>query len=303
MSTVSGIPAGQAIPEWPLWPGEPPGAPADPDSDQMTESPAAAETHDPGTFERVGRPSLFVYQSARPSGAAALMFPGGGYVHVAIGKGSGDIARHLNAAGISVFVLKYRLPSGRWAAGPDAVLQDGQRAIRLIRANAGRFTIDPSRVAVLGFSAGGHGAATLLARHQAQTYDAIDDADSQSARPDLAGLMFPVIALDRSFAHAESRDKLLGANAFVNVAARYSPDLHVTSDAPPTFLAHACDDQVVPVENSIAMYTALRAAHVAAELHVFQQGGHGLKLFGTPNRAWTELFLLWSNQHGFITPI
>jgi acetyl esterase/lipase len=302
MSVLDGIPADQATPwEWPLWPGKPPGAPADPDSDQMTESPAAAEMHDPGTFERVGRPSLFVYQTARATGAAALMFPGGGYVHVAIGKGSGDIARRLNAAGVSAFVLKYRLPSGRWAAGPDAVLQDGQRAIRLIRANAARLSIDPSRVAAVGFSAGGHGAATLVARSQAQSYDAIDDADTQSARPDLAGLMFPVIALDRGFAHAESRDKLLGANAPADLAARYSPDLHVTSDAPPTFLAHACDDQVVSVENSIAMYTALRAARVAAELHVFQKGGHGIRLYGTPNRAWMDLFLLWSKQHGFVT--
>jgi len=113
--------------------------------------------------------------------------------------------------------------------------------------------------------------------------------------------MFPVIALDRSFAHAVSRDRLLGVGAPADLAARYSPDLHVTPDAPPTFLAHACDDEVVPVENSIAMYKALRAAKVPAELHVFQQGGHGIKAFGTANRNWMDLFLPWSNQHGFTT--
>jgi len=244
---------------------------------------------------------MFVFRSTKPTGAAALMFPGGGYVHVAMG--GRDIPERLNAAGVTVFVLKYRLPSGRWAAGPDAVLQDGQRAMRLIRANAARYTIDPSKIAVLGFSAGGHGAATMVARSSAQTYDPIDDADAQSARPDLAGLMFPVIALDRSFAHAVSRDKLLGPNAPAELAARYSPDLHVTSASPPTFLAHACDDPVVPVENSVAMYTALRAAKVPAELHVFQQGGHGIKAFGTANRNWMDLFLPWSNRHGFITTI
>ena len=300
MSGPSGGSTDQAAPrEWPLWPGDPPGSPTNPDVDDETKSPDAVPEHEPGTFERVGRPSMFVFQSARPSGAAALMFPGGGYVHVAMG--GGFIPRRLNAVGITVFVLKYRLPSGRWAAGPDAVLQDGQRAMRLIRANAARYAVDPSKVAVLGFSAGGHGAATLVARSSAQTYDVIDDADTQNARPDLAGLMFPVIALDRSFAHAVSRDRLLGADAPVSVAARYSPDLHVTPDAPPTFLAHACDDEVVPVENSIAMYTALRAANVSAELHVFQQGGHGLKLLGTPHRVWMDLFLPWSNQHGFPT--
>jgi acetyl esterase/lipase len=227
------------------------------------------------------------------------MFPGGGYVHVAMG--GRDIPERLNAAGVTVFVLKYRLPSGRWVAGPDAVLQDGQRAMRLIRANADRYTVDRAMIAVLGFSAGGHGAATLAVRNQDQTYNPIDDADKHSARPDLAGLMFPVIALDRSFAHAVSRDQLLGANATAALAARYSPDLRVTADAPPTFLAHAYDDPVVPVENSIAMYRALRAANVPSELHVFQQGGHGLKLLGTPHRAWMDLFLPWSNRHGYIT--
>ena len=242
---------------------------------------------------------MFVYPSARPSGAAVLMFPGGGYQHVAIGKGSGDIARMLNAVGVCVFMLKYRLPLGRWAAGPDVVLQDGQRAMRLIRVHAGRLSID--RVAVLGFSAGGFGAATLATRYSAPAYDAIDVADRQSARPDIAGLFFPVIALDRSFAHAVSRDNLLGANAPADLAARYSPDLHIPADMPPTFLAHAEDDPVVSAENSVAMYKALVAAKIATELHIFPQGGHGLHVPGPPNRAWMDLFLPWANRNGFTT--
>jgi acetyl esterase/lipase len=285
--------------EWPLWPGDPPGTPPNPDSDEIAPSPTAMSDPGPGTYERVGKPSMFAFPSGHPTGAAALMFPGGGYVHVAMG--GSYIPRLLNAAGISVFVLKYRLPSGRWAAGPDAVLQDGQRAMRLIRANAERLSIDRAKVAVLGFSAGGHGAATLAVRSQERTYDPFDESDAWNARPDVAGLMFPVIALDRSFAHAESRDRLLGANASTELAARFSPDLHVTSDTPPTFLAHANDDAVVPAENSVAMYKALRAANVAAELHIFQQGGHGLKLPGTPHRAWRDLFLRWSSRHGFST--
>jgi acetyl esterase/lipase len=181
------------------------------------------------------------------------------------------------------------------------VLQDGQRAMRLIRANAKRFTVDREKIAVLGFSAGGHGAATLATRHHAQTYHAIDDADRQSARPDIAGMLFPVIALDRGFAHPASRLNLLGANAPADLAARYSLDLHVTADMPPTFLAHAQDDAVVSAKNSIAMHKALLAAKIPTELHIFPQGGHGLQLPGPPNRAWMDLFLAWSNRHGFTT--
>jgi len=278
-----------ARPEIALWPGPPPGAPADPDSDVMT--PTA--TDDPGTFERVGRPSLFVYAGAAGSGAAALMFPGGAYQHVAIGQGTGDIARRLNAAGITAFVLKYRLPSGRWAAGPDVVLQDGQRAMRLIRANARRFGID--RVAAIGFSAGGYGAASLVARHRETSYAPVDPADREDARPDLAGLMFPVIALDRPFAHAPSRDALLGAAADARRAARYSPDRLVTAGAPPCFLAHAADDAAVSAENSLAMFKALRAANVPVQMHIFEEGGHGLA-----RQPWMDLFLSWARTHGFV---
>jgi acetyl esterase/lipase len=297
MTSPAASPDPSAPVEWPLWPNDPPGTPAEPDVDQ-TSAPAGT---DPGTYEHVGLPSMFIYPSGRPSGAAALMFPGGGYQHVAIGKGSGDIARLLNAAGVSVFIVKYRLPSGRWAAGPDAVLQDGQRAMRLIRANADRLAVDRAKIAVLGFSAGGHGAATLATRFSAQTYDVVDSADRQSARPDVAGLMFPVIALDRSFAHPVSRLNLLGAIPPSDMAARYSPDLHVSADMPPTFLAHAQDDAVVSAENSLAMHKALLAAKIPTELHIFQQGGHGLHLPGRPNQAWMDLFLTWSNHHGFTT--
>ena len=280
-----------AKPEIGLWPGDPPGTPVLPDADAMT--PTAPD--DPGTFERVGRPSLFVYRSDTPNRAAALMFPGGGYQHVAIGKGSGDIARRLNASGITVFVLKYRLPSGRWTGGADIVLQDGQRAMRLIRAKAKQFAVDRERIAVLGFSAGGYGAATLLTRFRQPSYAAGDAIDEEDARPDLAGLMYPVIVLDRPFAHAPSRDALLGPDAPPERAAAYSPDLHVPADAPPTFLAHAYDDAAVPVENSLAMFKALTAARVPAQLHAFQEGGHGLH--GQP---WMVLFLAWIRSHGFV---
>jgi acetyl esterase/lipase len=247
-------------------------------------------------------PSLFVYPAPQPTGAAALMFPGGGFAHVAIGAGSGDIARQFNARGVSVFMLKYRLPSGHWAAGPDAVLQDAQRAVRLIRADAERYAINPEQIAALGFSAGGYGAAALVARSGAETYHPIDHADRLSARPDLAGLFYPVIVLDGPAAHQGSRTALLGAAPNAEDAARYSPYRHVTAGAPPTFLAHACDDTTVPVDNSILMFEALHSARVAAQLHAFERGGHGLNLEGPAGeaaRGWMGLFLDWAARHGF----
>ena len=277
-----------------LWPGALPGAPAQPVTDVMT--PTAVD--DPGTFEAVGRPSLFLYPSASPNGAAALLYPGGGYQHVAIGKGTGDIARRLNGAGITVFVLKYRLPQQGWANGPETVLQDGQRAIRIIRTRAAEWSVDHNRIAALGFSAGGYGAAILATRFDRPSYPAADAIDTENAKPDLSALMFPVIALDRPFAHIPSRTAIVGADASPELAAQYSPDLSLSSQTPPVFLAHAMDDEVVKPENSLAMYRALAALHKPAQLHLFQDGGHGLQ-FGT-GTAWMPLFLSWSRYHGFI---
>src|SRR5262249_7821327 len=152
--------------------------------------------------------SMFAYPSTNPNGAALIMCAGGGMVRINIGGGSGDIARRFNDAGVTVFMLKYRLPSGRWTSGADASLQDAQRAARLIRATARHFQIDPQRIGVIGFSAGGYVAASLATRPDAHVYEAVDAADRESAAPNLAALMYPVIALDRPFAHPQSRDGL-----------------------------------------------------------------------------------------------
>jgi acetyl esterase/lipase len=222
--------------------------------------------------------------------------------HVAIGAGSGDIARRLNAFGVTVFILKYRLASGHWAAGPNAVLQDAQRAMRMIRAQANRFSIDPAQVAAIGFSAGGYGASALVARSLDETYAPIDQVDRLSARPDLAGLFYPVIVLDGPAAHAGSRAALLGGNPIAEDQSRYSPYRHVTGHAPPTFLAHAYDDPVVPVQNSLLMFRALHNVGAAAQLHAFERGGHGLNLEGPQGeaaRSWMNLFLDWAGRHGW----
>ena len=153
-------------------------------------------------------------------------------------------------------------------------------------------------MAVLGFSAGGYGAGTLATRFDQQSYPAADMVDAEYARPDLAGLMFPVIVLDRPFAHIPSREAIVGADASPERAAQYSPDLLVSAQTPPIFLAHAMDDPVVEPQNSFAMYRALMDRHRPAQLHLFETGGHGLQ-YGT-GTAWMQLFLSWSRYHGFI---
>jgi acetyl esterase/lipase len=285
--------------EWRLWSDEAPGSPADPVAETMIEE-TPSRHGDPGIFTSVRWPSLFVYPSRRPNGAALLMAPGGAFARVAIGAGSGDIARRFNMAGVCVFMLKYRLPSGRWSAGVDTSLQDAQRAVRWIRARAAQFDVDRNKVGVIGFSAGGFVAASLATRFAEHVYDHGGSVDDESARPDFAALVSPVIALDRPFAHAGVREALLGGAAREE-GTRASPDLHASAAMPPTFLAHAVDDPVVSVENALAMFAALRAAQAAVEAHLFERGGHSLASTALGSSGnWLALFLDWAAAHGFV---
>jgi acetyl esterase/lipase len=252
---------------------------------------------------RIGHPQMTVFRPARPNGAAVLVMPGGGYIRVVIDKEGFEVGRRLAAAGVTAFVLRYRLPRDGWAAPADAPLADAQRALRLIRARAATDGLDPQRVAVLGFSAGGHLAASLSTRFGAQVYAPVDAADRLSARPDLCGLGYPVLDLAPAIWHRGSSEALLGANATAEMRAAYSPNRHVTAAMPPTFIFHAADDPSVPVENSLALFATLRAAKVPAELHVFEEGGHGFGIWlarGKPAAAWPDLFLAWARRHDFL---
>lgn len=284
----------------PLWPRRPPGAPAGLPAEQLVERAADGQPHD-RYAAHIARPTIIVFRAAQPNGNAVLIAPGGGYVRVVTDKEGYETARWLNARGISAFVLRYRLPGDGWARRQDVPLQDAQRAMRLIRANARSFEIDPQRLAMLGFSAGGHVAASLATRYAAQVYDPVDAADGLSARPQLAGLLYPVISMG-PFAHAGSRDELIGASARPADFVTYSPDRNVGVETPPTILVHAADDETVPVENSQRMFDALRAARVPTEMHVFEKGGHGfgLRLPATSTAArWPELFVTFARNHGF----
>lgn len=259
----------------PLWPGPAPGG----DSVRVTEQ---VILRNPGgdpedtAFLHVTRPWLMMRRPMVPNGSAVLIIPGGGFQRVAVRRSGGAIDQWLASLGYTTFVMTYRLPGDGWAAGPDTPLQDAQRAIRLIRARAPALGLDPARVAVLGFSAGGHVAARLATRFEHETYAPVDDADTLSTRPVACGLFFPVITLTPPHAHANSLRALVGEGASDARRNAVSAEQHVPSGTPPTFIAAAADDPVVPVENSLMMWSALRARHVRTEMHIFESGGHNL---------------------------
>jgi acetyl esterase/lipase len=231
-----------------------------------------------------------------------LIIPGGSYQRVVVGKEGSEIAKWLNGRGIAAFVLLYRLPADGWSAGPDAPLQDAQRAVRLIRRQAPVLGLDPNRVAVMGFSAGGHLAARLATRFSLATYDPIDEVDGLPARPDLVALGYAVISFKDGVGHAGSRTQMLGRNPDAETVNTYSAEVDVPSQTPPTFLMCAADDATVPPDNSILMFQALRRARVPAALHIFEAGGHGFGLrseTGPSTASWPDLFLAWSRGHGF----
>jgi len=283
-----------------LWPGAAPGG------EQVTVTPVVTERWtDPAFHDRFARyttdPILTVTRPERPNGASLLLIPGGGYKWAVVDKEGLDCARVFAAAGITCFVLRYRLPGDGWAAGPDAPLQDAQRALRIVRARAAADGLDPTRVAVLGASAGGHLAGMLTARTD-RTYTPVDQADTVSMRPDLSILLYPVATMTDPFVHAGSRREMLGETPSAEAIERYSLERMDWSGRPPVFLLHAMDDDAVPVENSLQLLSALKAAGVKAEAHLFEEGGHGFGIrliAGKPAAVWPELVLRWATRRGW----
>lgn len=286
-----------------LWPQTPPGGEGISLENRVKDFSELSKHVPEYASDRIGMPHFAVFPAAKPNGAGLLLLPGGGYSSLWYVKEGDEIAARCNEAGITCFVLQYRLPGEGWAQRQDVPLQDAQRAMRLIRKDAAVHGIDPARLGVMGFSAGGHLAASLATRFDAKVYDPIDEADALSARPDVAGLIYPVITMGPG-THEGSRDNLLGPDAAALIA-DYSCEKLVTAQTPPSFIAHAVDDGAVPfAANALAMYKALQAAKVPSELHAFEAGGHGFALRdmeGKPYAAWPELFLAWAKSHGFIT--
>lgn len=260
-----------------LWPGDAPGA--------------------LGT-EDVDVPTLTVYPAAKDkaNGAAMLICPGGGYAHLAAHEGE-PVAKWFNSIGVSGFVLKYRL-------GPKyhhpVMLEDVSRAMRTIRAGAAKWELDPGRIGVIGFSAGGHLASTLATHFDAGNPDSADPIDRVSSRPDVAILLYPVITMT-SFTHGGSRKNLLGENPSQDLVDLLSNEKQVTEKTPPCFLVHAVDDKTVPVENSLAFFDACRAHKVIVELHLLSHGGHGFGLGGSdPDLQWPPICQRWLEWRGVL---
>jgi acetyl esterase/lipase len=236
-------------------------------------------------------------EKGKANGTAVIVFPGGGYINLTVTYEGADIAREFNKIGVTAFVVKYRLPSDAImvdkAIGP---LQDAQRAIQIVREKATEWGIQPNKIGVIGFSAGGHLASTLATHfHKA----VIPNNEHTSLRPDFAMLIYPVITFG-PFAHLGSRETLIGKNPSQELIDLYSSEKQITADTPPCFLIHAQDDNTVPVQNSILFYDALVNNKVKAEMHLFEEGGHGFGMVNPKSKnLWFDWAANWLNENGF----
>ena len=250
--------------------------------------------------EQADKPSLTIYRAARATtGTGIVVAPGGGYGGLAMDHEGRQVAAYLNAMGVSAFVLKYRL-------GPKyrhpIELGDAQRALRLVRHRAPELGVRPDRIGMMGFSAGGHLTATAGTRFDAGSPDAPDPIDRASSRPDFLILGYPVISFDPAVTHAGSVRNLLGENPDPTMIELLSNERHVTADTPPAFLFHTTADTGVPAENSVRFYLALKKAKVPAEMHIFENGPHGVGLaLGDPAlSAWPTLLANWMRGRGLL---
>jgi len=247
-------------------------------------------------------PTLTAYlpDPALASGAGIVICPGGGYGGLAGHEGK-DYALWLNDHGVAGFVLKYRLGSHGYRH--PAMLQDAARAVRLARAQAAEWKVDPKRIGIMGSSAGGHLASTVLTHFDAGKPDAADPVERQSSRPDLGILCYAVISLGK-YTHQGSKRNLLGENPSPELVQLLSNELQVTPQTPPCFVWHTFEDEGVPVENSLEFAAALRRAGVPFDLHIYQKGPHGIGLADKPPFAhthpWANDCLFWLKEQGFV---
>lgn len=247
------------------------------------------EVHlDGGRVEGVTLPTLTIFLPEKSDSfrTAVIICPGGGYARLAMGHEGFDIAKELNKNGIAAFILKYRLPDDKCMDNKSiAPLQDAERAIQLVRENATSWNINVNKIGIMGFSAGGHLASTL-GTHFNQIE--IENKNNLSLRPDFMILGYPVISFTDSLMHKGSRENLIGKNPSDAQIIKFSNELQITAQTPPTFLVHASDDKTVKVENSIYFFQTLRKNGVPAEIHIYQNGGHG---FGMYNKTTKDLWL------------
>ena len=280
LSAVSLAESREGPPVVRLWPGKAPGEKGDIGPEKI--EPPKEEPKPIVRITNVTEPTITVFKPSaeKDTGAAVLICPGGGYSILAFNHEGEDVARWLNSHGVTGVLLKYRVPRRAGLPKHLAPLQDAQRAMSLVRARADQWKIDPKRIGILGFSAGGHLAAAASCNFDQRQYEPIDEIDRQSCRPDFAVLVYP--------AYLVEKDSL-------------APEIRVTKENPPTLFIHAADDRISP-ENSIAMFRALRQQGVPAELHVYGSGGHGFGMHenGQPVNRWPDRAADWMKQHGWL---
>jgi acetyl esterase/lipase len=275
----------------PLYPGSIPGAKERQDEEKTTINDGVT------IVAKISRPTLSIYlpEGKTNTGAAVIIFPGGGYWVNAISHEGHDVARYLAANGISAFVVKYRIPDTATMTNPSlGPLQDAQQAIAYVRTNHKKFKINNKCIGVLGFSAGGHLASTASTHYNKKLVKA------KNLRPDFSVLIYPVISFEDSICHKGSREKLLGAHPAKEQLTYFSNELQVTRETPPAFLAHAKDDPV-DYRNAIVYADALKRNGVQAEVLLFEKGGHG---YGMVNKQsdvqWPDALLQWMRSMNFM---
>ena len=279
-----------------LWNGKVPGAIQSDEFKQNVDTTAGwIDKHS------IVKSDLYFYPAPaeKATGTAVVICPGGGYSGLAIRHEGLQVAQWFNSVGITAFVLTYRQPDDaimeNKSIGP---LQDGQRAIRLVRRHAKEWGIKPEKIGIMGFSAGGHVASTISTHYNEKVYDSVD---STSARPNFSLLIYPVISMDSTITHSGSRVNLLGNSPTPEQVMYFSNEFQVNEQTPPAFVVHSLDDDVVPVQNSIKYALAMKKYHVPCELHIYESGGHGYGMApgGSTQSMWPEVCLKWLNANRF----
>jgi pectinesterase len=267
-----------------------------PNSTGAPDKESSASRDNINRIAKVSNPTLTIFKPAKPNGKAVIICPGGGYLYLTIDKEGKKVAEEMNRWGITAFVLKYRLPDDTTNIDKSlAPLQDAQQAIRLVRSNAKEWGINKDQIGIMGFSAGGHVAATAATHFNFKADEF--NADTTSARPDFAILIYPVISFDSNITHKGSRNNLIGAKPTLDKTVLFSNELQVTKNTPASFLVHAGDDGSVPVENSIRYYQACIKNKVPAEMHLYPKGGHGFGMYNkTTDDNWMERLKLWLSR-------
>jgi acetyl esterase/lipase len=274
-----------------LWPGSMPG------NGKVTgEEKLGLQGSGLGAVSNVSVPRMRVYRPATPNGAAVLVAGGGGYFRIQLKKESTPAAEWLHTRGFTVFELIYRLPNDGWDS--SAPFMDAQRAMKIIRTRAGEFGVDPGKIGIMGFSAGGHLAGFTAYQPARALYAGSDPYERVSARPDFAVLLFPVVTLRKPYDTTRTRREIVGEKAGAKAETAWSLDTYADKDAPPTIIFASADDAITPPGHGILLFQTLVAAGASAELHLFRDGGHGWGL-GRPDQVisqWPELFEAWARS-------